>query len=90
MQTKGANGALWGIFGSSYLIQYRVIAVGVAVAVAVAIGIAVALLSTMVGIFISSTCCASSVGISVGANFVNELAVMLQQFINMSLLLVDL
>ena len=44
----------------------------------------------MVGIFSSTTCCASSVGIGGGANFFDELAVPLQKFINLRLLFFDL
>ena len=58
--------------------------------VAVAIGIVVALIPTTVGISTYSTCCASSDGIGVGADFVDELSVLIQQFINLCLLLVDL
>ena len=90
IQTKGTNGALWSIFGSvvgaSPIVRYRVIYVGVVVAVAV--GIAVASVPTTVGIYSSSNCCASSVG--GGASFVDELAILLQQFINLRLLLVSL
>ena len=92
MQTKGVNCALWDIVGyvasSRSSVQSRVIAVGVAVAVAV--GIAVALIPTTVGISRSSTCCASSVGIGVGANLVYKLAVLIQKFVNLRLLLVYL
>ena len=92
MRTKGTNGALWKILGSVVgsrsSVRSRVIAVGVAVAVAV--GIAVATIPTTVGISRSSTCCASSVGIGVAADFVDELSVLLQQFINLRLLLFDL
>ena len=42
------------------------------------------------GISSSSTCCASSVGIGVGADFVDELAILLQQLINFRLPFVDL
>ena len=89
MRTKGKNGALRVVVGSvvcaHHSVRSRVIAVGVAVAVTV--GIAVALIPTTVGMFCYFTCCASSVGI--GANFVYNLAVLLHQFINMRLLLVD-
>ena len=92
MRMKGTNGALWAIFGSvigaSPSVQSRVVAVGIAVAVAV--GIAVATVPTTVGISSSSTCCASSVGIGGGADFVDDLTILLQQFINLRLLLVDL
>ena len=92
MRTKGTNNSLWEIFGSvvsaSTSVRYRVIAVGVAVAIAV--GIAVASIPTPVGIFISSTCCASSVGIGGGANFVDEMAILIQKFINLRLLFVNL
>ena len=94
MRTKGTNGALWAIVGpvvgSSSQIRSRVIAVSFGVAVVVAVGIAVASLPTTVGISRSSICCASSVVIGVGANFFDELAVLIQQFINMCLLLVYL
>ena len=90
MRTKGENGALRAIVGSvvgaSHKFRSRFITFGVTVAVAV--GIAVSSIPNMVGIFCSSTCLASSVGI--GANFFDELAVLLQQFINLRLLLVDL
>ena len=46
------------------------------------------MIPTTVGIFCYSTCCAFSIGI--GANFVDDMAVMFQQFINLRLLLVDL
>ena len=92
MRTKGTNGALWEIFGSivddSPSVRSRFVAAGVTVAVAVSI--AVASVPTTVGIFSSSTCCASGVGIGGGAGFVDELPILLQQFINLSLLLVDL
>ena len=92
MQTKGKNCKLRAIVGyvvgATPRVQSCVIAVGVAVAVAV--GIAVASIPSMVGISRSSTCCASSVGIGGGADFVDELPIMLQQFINFRLLLVDL
>ena len=45
------------------------------------------MIPTTVGIFISSTCCASIVGIGVGANFVDEMAVLIQQFLNLRPLL---
>ena len=45
---------------------------------------------TTVGISSSSTCCASSVGIGGGANFVDEMAILFQKFINLRLLFVDL
>ena len=92
MQTKGTNVALWAIFssvvGASPSVRSRVVAVGVAVSVAV--GIAFATVPTTVGISSSSTCCASSVGISGGADFVDELPILLQKFINLRLLLVYL
>ena len=92
MCTKDKNGALWSIVGSvvgaSPIVQYRVIDVGVVVAVAV--DIVVASLPTTVGIFSSSTCCASSVVIGGGANFVDELAILLQQLINLRLIFVYL
>ena len=92
MRTKGSNFVLWAIFGSvvgdSHSVRSRVIAVGVVVAVAV--GIAVALVPTTVGISSSSTCCASSVGIGGGADFVDELPILLQKFINLRLLPVNL
>ena len=87
MRTKGTLREFVGsVVGGSHSFQSRVIAVGVAVAVAIVI--AFASIPTMVGIFCSSTCCASSVGI--GTNFVYELAVLLQQLINMRLMLVYL
>ena len=90
MHTKGENGALREIVGSivgaSHSVQSHVIAVGAAVAIAG--GIAVALIPTTVGILCSSTCCASHVGI--GANFIYDLAVLLQKFINLRLMLVYL
>ena len=90
MQTKGTNCALRAIFGSivdgRHSVHSRVIAVGVAVAVVVVI--AIASIPTAVGIFCSSTCCASSVGID--TNFFYDMAVLLQQFINFLLMLVDL
>ena len=92
MRTKGKNSAIWEIVGSavgaSPSIRSRVMVVGVAVAVA--IGIVLSKIPTTVGISRSSTCCASSVGIVGGANFVDELAILIQQFINLRLLLVDL
>ena len=92
MRTKGENGELWAIVGSVVgaipRVQSRVISVGVAVAVAVSI--AVAWVPTKVGISSSSTCCASSVGIGCGADFVDELLILLQQLINLRLLFVDL
>ena len=72
--------------GGSHSVWYCVIAVDVAVDIAVVI--AVATVPITVGILFSCTCCASSVGI--GTSFVYDLAVLLQQFINMCLLLVDL
>ena len=90
MQMKGENGTLMEIVGSvvgvSHSFRSRAVAVGVTVAVAVVI--AVASIPTTVGILCSSTCCASSVGIV--TNFVYDLVVLLQQFINLRLLLVDL
>ena len=69
MQTKGTNGARRAIVGyvvgGSHSVRSRVIAIGLAVAVAVVI--AVAKIPTTVGIFCSSTFCASSVDI--GTNF---------------------
>ena len=92
MRTKGTNGALREIVGSvvgaSHSVRSRTIAVGVAVAVS--IGIAVASIPTTVVILCSSICCVSSVGIGVGANFFDDLVVLLQEFINLRLILVDL
>ena len=92
MQTKGGNGAPWDIVGSvagsCCIIRSCVIDVGVVVAVAV--GIAVASIPTTAVISSLSTCCSSIVGICFGANFVDELVVLLQQFINLRLLLVYL
>ena len=91
MRKKGTNGAIWEIVGSvvgaSPCVRSRVVATGVAVSVAV--GVAVALVPTTVAISSSSTCCASSVGIGGGADFVDEVDIMLQQFINLRLLLVN-
>ena len=50
----------------------------------------IASIPNMVGIFGSSTCCTSSVGIGGGADFVDELDIMLQKFIKLRLLFVDL
>ena len=85
---KGTNGALGEIVcsvaGGSCSVRSRFISVGVAVAGV----IAVATIPTTVGIFGSCTCWPSSVGIV--TNLVDELAVLLQQFINMRLLFVNL
>ena len=90
MRAKGTNGTLWAIVcyfvGAIPSVRSPVISGGVAVAVVV--GIAVASVPTTVGIYSSSNCCASSVG--GGASFVDELAILLQQFINLRLLLVSL
>ena len=92
MSKKGENSALWEIVGSVVgaipRVRSRVISVGFAVAVAV--GIAVASIPTTVSILSPSTCCASSVGSGVRANFVDEMAVLLQKLINLLLLLVYL
>ena len=88
MRNKGGNFALGAIVGPvvgvRHSVRSRVIVVGVAVAVV----IAVALIPTTVGIFCSCTCCASSVGID--TNCFYDMAVLLQQFIDLRLLLVYL
>ena len=85
---KGTNGELEAIVcsvaGGSYSVRSRFSAVGVAVASV----IAVASIPTTMGISPSCTCWASSVGIF--TNLVYELAVLLQQFINLRLLFVYL
>ena len=68
------------IFFSGESLNKSVAPVGVAVAVAV--GITVAMVPTTVGISGFSTFCAFSVGIGGGADFFDELPILLQQFIN--------
>ena len=70
--------------GGSCSVRYCFIYIGVAVAGV----ILVALIHTLVGIFRSCTCWASSVGIV--TNLVDYLNVLLQQFIDLSLLLIYL
>ena len=90
MLTKGTNGTLREIVGSviggSHSVRSCIITVGVVFEVVIVI--VVASIPTTAAIFCSCTCCTVSVGI--GTNFVYELAVLIHQFINMCLLLVDL
>ena len=86
--------ALWEIVGSvvgtSPGVRSRVVAVGVVVAVSIGIAVAVALVPTTVAISSSFSCSASSFGIGGGADFGDELPILLQQFINLRLMLVNL
>ena len=73
MRTKETNGALWSIVGSvvGYIPSVWSCVIIVGFRVAFDIGIVVAMIPTKVGISTYSTCCASSVGIGVGADFVD-------------------
>ena len=88
MQTQSTNGALRAIVGSvvggSHSGQPHVVVFGVVVAVV----IAVASILTFVGIFYPCNYSTSSVGI--GTKFVYKLAVLLQKFINLRLMFVNL
>ena len=94
MRTKGANGALLEIGGSVVGarpgVRSRIVSIGVVVAVAVGIAVSVASFPTTVTISSSSTYFASSFGIGGGANFGDELPILIQKFINLRLLLVNL
>ena len=82
--TEGTNGALGAIFcsvsGDSCILWTCFVADGVAVAGVVSISS----IPTPMGIFRSCTCGASSVDIV--TNIIYELAILLQQFINLSLM----
>ena len=85
MRTEGTKGALRAIFGS---VVGGIHSGRSRFGTAVAVVIAIAPIPTKGGIFCSCTCSTSSVGI--GTKFVYELAVILQQFINLRLLFVNL
>ena len=84
MRTKVTNVALWASVG------YVVGAIPSVWSRVIAVGVTVALVPNTVGVSGSSTCCASSVGMSGGADIVDELPILLQKFINLRLLLVNL